>query len=327
VSATLTLQASAERFLARYANPHTARAYRQTLEPFYRAYGPQRALAGVTPEDLDDWNAALNRQPLTATTRATRRKALKVFFNWCVRREYLTANPARFLVVGQPQREAASKAIPTWVLDALFEATADKRDRFIRARDLAILALLKRYGARAGDVAHLTVGRVCFSEGWLILRVKGGHDHRLPLTQDVTAALLAWLEVRRELAPDPPHEFVFVNNRVTAPGRYGPLAAGSISTIVKRLAETVCGVQYGPHSIRHWRGQSLMDEGVPATVVQQILGHSDVRITLQHYANQDWQRVGRVLAHDVNADHTRPPDSTDPAFWRRGADRLKRTNT
>lgn len=167
------------------------------------------------------------------------------------------------------------------------------------------------------------MGNVNFAEEWIVLRVKGGYQHRLSLVYDVTAALVAWLEVRRSLDIDPPHDFVFVNNRKADGNRHAPLSTGFVSTLVKRLSQEVCGVQYGPHSIRHWRGQSLMDSGVPATVVQQILGHSDVEITLKHYANQDFARVAQVLTREsppVKASKL-PPDTTDPAFWRRGRDR------
>ncbi len=318
------LQDAVARFLARYSNIHTARGYRQVLEPFCADYGPQRALSSISPEDLDDWNGRVNALPITETTRATRRKAMKVFFNWCVARGYLAENPARFLAITQPRRTAASKAMPGDVLEAIFQAAAAKRDEFIRLRDLAILSLLRRYGARAGDVVSLRMGNVNFAEGWIVLRVKGGHQHRLPLVHDVTVALVAWLEVRRSLDTDPPHDFMFVNNRKADGNRHTPLSTGSVSTLIKRLSQEACGVQYGPHAIRHWRGQSLMDSGVPATVVQQVLGHSDVQITLKHYANQDFERVAQILNSESQPARSLklpPMDTTDPAFWRRGRDR------
>jgi integrase len=85
-------------------------------------------------------------------------------------------------------------------------------------------------------------------------------------------------------------------NLHTRPGhRYGPLASGSISTLINRLSARVGERAYGPHAIRHWRGQTLADQRLPPTLVQAILGHRDVRITLDHYYNQDISRLQRVL--------------------------------
>ena len=82
----------------------------------------------------------------------------------------------------------------------------------------------------------------------------------------------------------------------TRPGcRYAPLATGSVSTLISRLSAQVGGQAYRPHAIRHWRGQTLADQRVAPTIVQTILGHSDVRTTLEHYYNQDRMRVRRIL--------------------------------
>lgn len=84
------------------------------------------------------------------------------------------------------------------------------------------------------------------------------------------------------------------------------------------------GKAYGPHSIRHWRGQHLADKKTPPTVAQAILGHSDVKTTLDYYYNQDAERLRAVLEENelLKGKTTRPTkkkrDTTDPEFWRRG---------
>jgi integrase len=282
-------------FLAGYDNPATRQAYEKALRFFAEAVGPQCRLDEITPDLVDGWHQQLRATRLAMATVAKRTRVIKTFWNWCVRRDYVSISPARFLVVKQPPSQPGSKAIPGEVLTAMFEAVQHKRCAFLAARDTALLALLITFGARAGDVTRLKLGGVDLNRQQIIFRVKGARDLRLPLPPHTARYLAAWLAIRLQLHPEPAHDYVFVNIHTRPGSRYGPLASESLSTLVSRLSAQVSGRTYGPHAIRHWRGQSLADQRVPPTVVQAILGHSSVQITLTHYYNQDMRRVQHIL--------------------------------
>ncbi len=45
------------------------------------------------------------------------------------------------------------------------------------------------------------------------------------------------------------------------------------------------GLEWGtPHVLRHTFGSLLAQEGVPIQQIAQLMGHSDVRVTMGHYA-------------------------------------------
>jgi site-specific recombinase XerD len=282
-------------FLAGYENMSTRTTYEQVLRPFAEDIGPQRALEAITPEDVDIWYQRLPLTTLAAATIVKRMKAVKVFWNWCVKREYITRSPARFLVIKQPQRIMVSKAIPGDVLAAMFEAAQQKRCEFMAVRDTALLALLITFGARVGEVAHLRLNNIFLEGRQILFHGKGNKERVLPLPYRTKQHLADWLEMRATLRPKPEHDYVFVNSRIHLNPRYGPLATSSIATLVRRLSMQVGSTSYGPHAIRHWRGQTLADQRIAPTIVQAILGHSDVRITLEYYYNQDLSRIEWVL--------------------------------
>jgi site-specific recombinase XerD len=53
--------------------------------------------------------------------------------------------------------------------------------------------------------------------------------------------------------------------------------------------------RYRLHAMRHSAATIALDEGVPLSVVQEMLGHSDVRITRRY------THVGKALAQDASA--------------------------
>ncbi len=133
----------------------------------------------------------------------------------------------------------------------MIRAAPAKHQPFAAARDTAIMALLSNFGARAGGIAHITFDHINLDEGWIVLKVKGGKENRLPPVPDVVVYLQPWTMIRRRLDPDPSHRYVFVNNRTTPGKRYGPLTSAGIQTMVARLSKGVSGITYRPHSIRH----------------------------------------------------------------------------
>lgn len=304
-----TLEEVVERYLDHLDNPNTVRCYAAVLRPFAACFGPYRPITTLTEEDIEAWDKRLRSHNLAQATIMSRRKTMKVFWNWCVAHRLVEVSPAQALVIKKPRTIPATKAIPGPVLRDMLHAVRQKREEFARIRDTAVLGLLVTYGARAGDVARLPLANINEHERWIILHAKGDHDIRLPIPPDTAAVLSEWLHLRHSLAPDPAHRYAFTNVRTEPGHRYQPLAAGSVCTIVKRLAGSVCGTPYGPHSIRHWFGQFGADHLVPPTVLQMIMGHSSVHVTLEHYYNQDYPRITEALK---KLDMGRPLTATPP---------------
>jgi site-specific recombinase XerC len=287
----VTLQDALDRFFARYDNENTLRIYRTTLEPFARDFGPQRAVESFTDEDIDAWDARVrSASPRPAqSTVMTRRRSMKVFWNWSVGAGLVNASPARHLRLKRQRVSMSTRAIPNAVLQAMLDAVRHKVREFTRVRDTAILSLIATHAVRAGGIADLPLASVNIAERWIVYHTKGATDIRLPIPTRTGEALRAWLDLRSRLEPAPPTDRVFVTSR------NAPITATAVGMLVRRLATSVCGVGYGPHSIRHFVCQTLADRRYPPTAVQAIAGHASVKTTLEYYYNQDYPRLQRIL--------------------------------
>ena len=140
----------------------------------------------------------------------------------------------------------------------------------IGIRDRAILLLLARLALRAGDVVHLRLCDIDWSNAELRVCGKSTRSAVLPLPQDVGDALLEYIEKAR---PRVTEEKVFM--RARAPHR--PFAtSGSITQIVSR-ALMRAGVETpglrGAHLLRHSAATALLRSGTPPDLIGALLRH------------------------------------------------------
>jgi integrase/recombinase XerD len=66
-----------------------------------------------------------------------------------------------------------------------------------RLRDRAVILLLARLGLRASEVAHLNFEQIDWAEGRVTIAGKARRAERLPLTQEVGDAIIAYIERSR----------------------------------------------------------------------------------------------------------------------------------
>ena len=158
-------------------------------------------------------------------------------------------------------------------------AACDRRTATGR-RDYAIMLLLARLGLRAGEVAHLGLGDIDWRHGEVAIVGKGNRAERLPLPDDVGAAIAAYL--RRGRPGTAEGRSVFV--RVHAPHR--ALTAGGVTMVVFGAAQRAGLPKMHAHRLRHTAATAMLRAGSPLPEVGQVLRHRSP-LTTAIYAKVD----------------------------------------
>jgi site-specific recombinase XerD len=149
-------------------------------------------------------------------------------------------------------------------------------------RDYAILLLLARLGLRAGEIVAMTLDDLDWEAGEFIVRGKGDRQERLPLPQDVGAALAQYL---RRIRPACSSRRVFL--RMKAP-HCGFSGAAAICNVVRRAlwrAELDPDFK-GAHLLRHSLATNMLRRGASLEQIGQLLRHRQANTT-QIYARVD----------------------------------------
>lgn len=172
-------------------------------------------------------------------------------------------------------------SIPRFLPDADIARIIGACDGERRLRDRAIILLLVRLGLRASEVARLSFDDIDWRQGSIRLCGKSRREELLPLTQEIGAALLAYIERGRPILATPS---LFITKY--APLR--PIDRVTVKCLVKRALKRG-GVEShykGAHILRHSAATAMLRHGVSLTGVGTVLRHRSPAMTA-HYAKVD----------------------------------------
>jgi site-specific recombinase XerD len=162
------------------------------------------------------------------------------------------------------------------------------RRRSLGRRDYALIILLLRLGLRRGEVARLTLDDIDWRAGELVIHGKGSREDRLPLPDDVGAAIAAYVQRGR---PASERREVFLRSR--AP--YAPIASGTVASTVRRACRRAGIPEVGSHRLRHTTACEMVGAGVPIVRIGQVLRHRSLQSTAI-YARVDIEQLRRLAA-------------------------------
>ncbi|EYU13630.1 MULTISPECIES: tyrosine-type DNA invertase [Photorhabdus] len=147
-------------------------------------------------------------------------------------------------------------------------------------RDYCFVYMSFIHGLRVSEARHLRLSDLNLEDGSLyIQRLKGGLCTNQPLLGYEIQAIKEWLKVRKTF-PGAESNWLFLSRS----GK--PLARQRIYQIIKQLGELAnISVPAHPHMLRHACGFSLADRGTDTRLIQDYLGHCNIRHTVRYTAS------------------------------------------
>jgi len=243
---------------------------------------------GFDAPNLRQFVLETNRQSGSAVAKKCT-TALRMFLRFLIAEGQCAAN-----------LEAAIPALAHWRLSALPRyllpedvervIASCKPSTPVGRRNRAMLLLLARMGLRAGDIVTLRLGDIDWKEATVRVSGKGRRETRLPLTQEVGDALVAYLKAGR---PQTDTDVVFLCGRAPYHAFGSP---GTVSTMVARAmrkAGVVCPSRGAAHVLRHSVATSMLRQGASLQEIATVLRHRSIETT-QIYAKVDVTALERI---------------------------------
>lgn len=136
-------------------------------------------------------------------------------------------------------------------------------------RDVSLLMLMFEHGLRATELSQAKRTHLKLKEARIVVhRLKGSRSGEHPVSGSALRAARAYLRSRTDALP-----WLFVTERGA------PFTRQGIYYLVSAIAERAGLHAIHPHMLRHGCGFALANRGRDTRLIQDYLGHTDIRNT------------------------------------------------
>jgi len=266
---------------------NTFAAYKRDIEQFLRFLKSNKLnLKKCGKPQLKKFLRTLKNNGSTAKTLSRKISSLKLFFSFLHDR-YELQNKASTLIF--PKIE---KTLPVYLtekeLQTLFD-TANKDNSFRGIRNKVMLSLLYASGMRVSELVNMTVDKINFETGFVMIKGKGGKERMVPLPQNVIDLLRFYLKnIYKMLLPKGLDQQLEEKKYLFPVGykkRVKPISRQLFWAILKKIIlKSGIKKNVSPHSLRHSLATHLLKKGANIRLLQVLLGHERLT-TVQVYTH------------------------------------------
>jgi site-specific recombinase XerD len=288
----------ANEFLAalklRGLSPRTVRAYAYDLLIFYRwMRSSDRSLRELTASDLLQFIAA--QRTATAAPKSINRRltTARLLYRFWMDRElgdgsrvslpgHYYKGPGRdhHLGLHKLSRRSARKLRVVEPRKLIEPLTPEQVRGFLRSvtryRDLAIVHFMLLCGLRSREVLQLSLGDIVFGDKQVRVPGKGERDRALPLPDVLAHALRQYQQLERPRRCAEPRLFVVLQGK----HRGRPMTTAGLRSLFRHRRRRGALAMANPHRFRHTFGADMARAGVRLPILQQMMGHADLKTTL-----------------------------------------------
>ncbi len=252
------------------ASKSTLRNYKLTYSIFYRynEFDSDTEITEINQNLLNKWLNHLKKEELTPPTINHYIRDIRVFINWCKKREYL---PDKLEIKELRKQEGLPKNYPDEDLERLL-AKPDKQDSFTEWRTWAIINTVLGTGTRAQSILNLTVSDIDFTNRQINFsnHTKNREAQIVPMSQGLFNALKEYIgkwDLTGYLFPNVGDE------QLSSSG----LRSSYVRYCAKREVE-----ETSIHALRHTFAKNWITSGGNQFQLQRIMGHKTLTMT-SHY--------------------------------------------
>ena len=254
---------------------HTQKAYARDINSFYIFIKAKRerdmvvenvTIKTVTLEDVQDYAEHLKTEHKEVSTQARKIAVVKSLLTFASKIRYIDFNVGAAQLLPEGKDKLAQRILSTsQVQNIIYESRDNKRNH-------AMLLLLYGSGIRCAELCGLQWEDVqeTAAGGQITVLGKGSKTRSIPLHKTVWDELIS---IRPSDASA--KDYVFASRKLSA--HQGRLSETQVWRIVKEYAVKAGIKNASTHWMRHAHATHAMEKGAPLRLIQETLGHADLR--------------------------------------------------
>ncbi len=255
----------------------------------------------IKPSDAKEWVIRMKKQGFAYQTINNYKRSLQAAFYTAIEDDLVRKNPFNWNTNDVIENDTKPKAVLT-------EKQAKAMLSFVQLDDTyshyyrAFVVLLNT-GLRISELCGLTVKDIDFENGFInidhqIVHDKDGYHitppktensvRKIPMLDSVRTALKEEIQRRENVQPmivDGYFDFVFLNKKgyPMYASAYSTMFSAMVKQYNKRHREKLPKIT--PHTLRHTFCTNMANKRMAPNVLQYIMGHKNITMTLGYYAH------------------------------------------
>ena len=238
----------------------------------------------LTEDDIEEFFYFCKQEGNNTERMKRRMSSISAFYKFLRRKKEITENPCEF--IPRPK-----KGLPVVTQTFL---TPDQVNELIKKLEECDDLQLRTYAmfslstmARVNAVSSIQCEQIDFEERVVedVLE-KEGKIVNLYFSDNVKYLLLQLKKYREENNIESPYVFITKYN-----GAYDKVTTGTLGDWTRKCGEMINVLTLHPHDWRHSGSQLLSLNGCPIEKISELLNHSGLDVTKNHYLRQDKKKI------------------------------------
>ena len=257
---------------------NTVNSYVRDLEEF-NSFLESEYIKHVTYKDIRSYLAHMYNKKYSSRTISRKLSAIRSFYKYEVNKGVIRDNPC--LLISNPKVE---KKLPNYLSYNEIETMLEVPDTFKNnsLRDKLIIEILYSTGIRVSELVNIKVKDIDFYNNQILILGKGNKERYVIFGNTLKDMLKEYISIKSD------SEYLITN-------KYNKkMSTRSIEEIVKKIVK-IDGIKnkVTPHTIRHTFATHMLNEGADLRVVQELLGHENLKTTevYTHVSNERLRSV------------------------------------
>lgn len=252
--------------------PKSLLTYRNSWESFIRHGG------SLTIEGIHGFIVNASKAGLAPGSINTIARSINSFTSWLLERRHIS-EPLRIPQIRQPKR-----VLTTYTVDDAKRLLNYKPKTFGERRLIAILHLIIDSGLRVNEVLTLPKSAVDWNTGLIRVTGKGGKYRSVAISDDCRKVLWKYQSHH-------PSDSLLFASRHGKQVDQTDLRRELLRLLKKLDIRKPCG---SFHTFRRLFSKLAVRQGMDIPTLSRLLGHSDSRVTIDHYLEPDEEAIASI---------------------------------
>ena len=250
----------------------------------YKSDIPDDFYKNVKVSDIENYLISLEARNVNgqlvrtgSDIQCTRWSGINAFFEFLVKRNYITSNPVLKTTRPKNTTEHTVTYLTKSEIKKIMNQIDKNSSQVVALRDRTIVALALSTGMRVGAITNLNISDINFEEHIINVIEKGNKIRQISIGDNIVALLQDWVSMREKVFTDIDTNALFVSQKKCR------ITSKAVGDMIKRYtASAGINKHITPHKFRSSAATNLAAAGVSIQAIAKQLGHSNVSVTQRY---------------------------------------------